>query len=68
MLHSKEDQYSLPDKAELLYEACGSPEKELVWFETGTHSRIRIHTEENRRKYDETVKRFLEERVGSKFS
>ena len=65
MLHSRMDQYSLPDKAELLYEACGSPEKELVWFETGTHSRIRIHTEENRAKFDAAIGSFLTDVLNS---
>lgn len=58
MLHSKEDQYSLPEKAEKLFEACCSREKKLVWFDTGAHSRIRIHTKENQEKYDEEVRLF----------
>ena len=40
-LHSKEDQYSLPDRAVELYEKCTAPKK-MVWFEHGRHSRIRI--------------------------
>ncbi|MBO4410834.1 MAG: hypothetical protein J5794_01400 [Lachnospiraceae bacterium] len=59
MLHSREDQYSLPEKAEELFKACGSEVKQLVWFDTGAHSRIRIHTKENRAAFDEAIKRFL---------
>ena len=55
MLHSREDKYSIPPQADYLYEHCTAP-KELVWFESGKHSRIRInHTE----KYDEAIISFL---------
>lgn len=56
MLQSKEDQYSKVENAEKLFQACGSKEKELVLFETGGHSLVRInHTE----KYDNAIKAFL---------
>ena len=58
MLHSREDIYSLPEKAEKMYETIKAPKK-LVWFATGGHSMIRIHNEENRIRYDEAVRRFL---------
>ncbi|MBP5271148.1 MAG: hypothetical protein ILO42_09350 [Clostridia bacterium] len=54
-LHSREDKYSLPDKAELLCEKCTAP-KRIVWFDRGAHSRIRIN---NTEKYDEAIKSFL---------
>ncbi len=54
-LHSREDQFSTPEKAEELYDACKAP-KELVWFDRGAHSRIRIN---NTEKYDDTILRFV---------
>ncbi len=58
-LHSKEDLYSLPDKAQQLYDLC-TADKRMVWFETSGHSRIRINYME---KYDEEVTRFLQEKI-----
>lgn len=57
MLHGKQDVFSLPEKAEILYEKCGSAMKELVWFEEGAHSQLRISNEEA---YDRAIKAFLE--------
>lgn len=42
MLHSREDAYSLPEKAQDLYDRCPAEHKELVWFERGAHSRLRL--------------------------
>ncbi len=53
-LHSREDVFSLPEKAELLYEKCKA-RKEMVWFETGAHSRLRIRHLEA---YDAAVRAF----------
>lgn len=58
MIHSKEDIYSLPEKAEIMYETI-SAEKKMVWFEHGAHSRIRILSEENRKRYDGVIEDFL---------
>ena len=55
MLHSKQDQYSLPEKAQLLYDRCPAP-KRLVWFDRGAHSRIRIN---NTEQYDNAILQFL---------
>ena len=55
-LHSREDQYSLPDKAQILYDKCTAP-KTSVWFDKGQHARIRIN---NTEKYDEAVNVFLD--------
>ena len=56
MLHSKEDRYSLPERAQDLYDACGSEQKTLVWFEHGAHSKLRpINTEQ----YDGAITEFL---------
>lgn len=59
MIHSKEDKFSLPSKALLLYEKCNSPKK-LVWFDKGAHSHIRIN---NVLEYDKTIKDFIEEYI-----
>lgn len=56
MLHSKEDIYSLPETAQVLYDTCGAEQKNLVWFEKGAHSRLRI-TDTN--KYDSSIRSFL---------
>lgn len=41
MVASKEDIFSLPKNTELLFEANGSPDKRLEWFEHGPHSHLR---------------------------
>lgn len=56
MLHGKQDVYSLPAKAEVLYEKCGSKQKELVWLEEGEHSQLRFN---NEAEYDEAIAVFL---------
>ena len=56
-LHSREDQFSLPDKAEILYGLCPSSEKRMVWFDHGEHSRIRITDPEA---YDRAVTAYLD--------
>ena len=50
-LHSREDVFSLPCEVQQVYDRCQS-DKQLVWFDKGAHSRIRINAPE---KYDETV-------------
>ena len=50
-LHGREDIYSLPEKAEKLYELCPS-KKKLVWFPTGGHSRLRIN---HPQQYDQAI-------------
>ncbi|MBQ6263420.1 MAG: alpha/beta fold hydrolase [Clostridia bacterium] len=56
-LHSRKDQYSLPEKTEIMYNKCTAPKK-IVWFDSGAHSRIRIN---NTEKYDAAVGEFLGE-------
>lgn len=58
MLHSKEDIYSLPSAAEVLYDTCVSEHKKLVWFEHGKHSQLRYTDKE---RYDAAIKDFLKE-------
>ena len=56
MLHSKEDLYSTPEYAQKLYNLAGCKQKELVWFEHGKHSMLRI-TDTNL--YDSSIRNFL---------
>lgn len=50
-LHSKQDTYSVPEKAQVLYDLCPA-EKSLVWFPKGAHSRIRINLPQE---YDQAI-------------
>ena len=56
MLHSKEDKYSKPILAQKLYDKAGSDMKELVWFDHGRHSMLRITDTD---KYDRTITEFV---------
>jgi pimeloyl-ACP methyl ester carboxylesterase len=56
MLHSKEDIYSTPENAQKLFDKIPHSDKELVWFEHGAHSKLRITDTE---KYDSSIKAFL---------
>ena len=49
------DTSSTPDKGQLLYDNTHS-KKELIWFEKGMHSHIRINAPE---KYDQSIVDFL---------
>ncbi len=57
MIHSKEDKYSTPSYAQIMYDMCPSKEKQLVWYENGAHSQLRITDTE---KYDATITAFLQ--------
>jgi fermentation-respiration switch protein FrsA (DUF1100 family) len=56
MLHGREDVFSLPAKAELLYALSPSAHKKLVWFDHGMHSHLKIVAPE---KYDAVVGEFI---------
>lgn len=56
MLHSREDRYSVPQNAQKLYDMCKSENKQLVWFEHGAHSMLRIT---DTARYDSAIKQFL---------
>lgn len=56
-LHSKEDTFSTPDKAQILYDKCTSKNKKIVFFEKGMHSRVRPNAKEQ---YDTTIVEFLQ--------
>ncbi|MGN1094083.1 MAG: alpha/beta hydrolase family protein, partial [Candidatus Neoclostridium sp.] len=58
-IYSKMDEYSRPEKAQQLYDACRS-DKTIVWFEKGVHSHVRINAVE---KYDGAIERFLSEKI-----
>lgn len=62
MYQSKEDLYSLPEKAKTLYENCTAPKK-LVYFEKGRHSHIKIN---NSARYDELIIDFLKDLCDNK--
>ena len=59
-LYSKEDIYSVPSDINEMYNLCGSESKEIVWFEKGIHSHIRINAEE---KYDSIIEDFIEKNI-----
>lgn len=58
MLHSREDKYSLPNRAEELYALCSSRHKKIVWFPRGGHSQLRYT---DKAAYDAAVKAFISE-------
>lgn len=58
MLHSREDEYSVPKYAQKLYDKAASEEKRLVWFEHGRHSLLR-YTDTD--KYDASIEQFVAE-------
>ncbi len=62
MLHSKEDIYSLPARAQEIYDKVPDGPKKIVWFERGSHSMLRLTDTE---KYDTAVKAFLENTIMS---
>lgn len=55
-LHSREDLFSTPDKAQELYDMCPSERKYIHWFEHGGHSRLRLINPEE---YDRTVTDYI---------
>lgn len=54
-IHSKKDIFSLPEKAQLLFDACPT-EKVVKWFEEGKHSHVRFS---NQKEYDQTIIDFV---------
>ena len=54
-LYSQEDRFSLPEKAQILYDKCQAP-KTIHWFANGAHSRIRVNDPEG---YDRAIADFL---------
>lgn len=58
MIQSKEDIYSLPEKAKDLLERCGSETKQLIYFDHGAHSRVRCNA---KARYDKVIQDFLKQ-------
>lgn len=58
MLHSKEDKYSTPQWAQKLFDKAGGDKKQLVWFDHGRHSMLRLT---DTAKYDQTIAEFVTE-------
>lgn len=56
ILAGKQDLYSVPEKTKILFEKCSSPKKDLVWFNEGRHSHLRIA---NEKAYDEAIIRWF---------
>ncbi len=57
-LQGRQDKSSLPKRCEMLYDACGSEDKRIVWFDKGAHSHLRIN---NMEEYDRAVTDFIKE-------
>lgn len=55
-LAGEHDLYSVPEKTKILYEKCASLQKEIVWFNDGSHSHLRIANEQA---YDEAIKNWF---------
>lgn len=52
----KLDAYCLPEKSEMIWQKCTSKNKEIHWFENGTHSKLRLSEPE---RYDQIIVEFL---------
>ena len=63
ILAGKQDRFSVPEKTRLLFNACSSPGKKLVWFEKGAHSHLRIANESA---YDQAISDWLKDLSGMK--
>ena len=59
-LYTRKDIFSKPDKSQLMFDKCGSENKEIKWFDKGLHSHIKINNEDE---YNATIKDFLSRNV-----
>ena len=57
-LYGKQDIFSIPQKSQLLFDACSSNDKKLIWFEKGGHSHLRIN---NTQEYDNAIINFFKD-------
>lgn len=57
-LYGEKDIFSIPPKTKLLFDACSSKNKQIVWFSEGGHSHLRIN---NKEKYDNAIVEFLKD-------
>jgi len=60
-LCSRKDPFSLPERSQQLYDKCGSDRKEIVWFDEGNHSHLRIANEEG---FDAAIAAFIHKNFG----
>ncbi|MGI6071807.1 MAG: alpha/beta hydrolase [Lachnospiraceae bacterium] len=60
-LCGEKDPFSLPKRSRELYEKCGAPAKEIVWFKEGNHSHLRIANEET---FDAAIINFVRKHFG----
>ena len=57
-LYGKKDIFSLPKKSQQLFDACSAEDKQLVWFNEGGHSHLRIN---NPKDYDNAIITFFKD-------
>ena len=55
-LYGKKDIFSIPEKSQKLFDACAATDKQLVWFEKGGQSHLRIN---NTEEYDNAIIKFF---------
>lgn len=55
-LYGKQDIFSIPEKSQILFDACSADDKKLIWFDKGGHSHLRIN---NTEAYDNAIIDFL---------
>ena len=56
-LFGRQDAFSVPPMSQKLFDATKTTHKELVWFENGSHSHLRLH---NTAQYDRAILTFLQ--------
>ncbi len=57
-LYGEKDIFSIPEKTKMLFAACKAGNKQLVWFDKGGHSHLRIN---NTTQYDQAIIDFFED-------
>lgn len=57
-LYGEKDIFSIPKKTKILFSACSSQNKKLVWFKKGGHSHLRINNIES---YDNAIIDFFKD-------
>ncbi len=55
-IHSEEDCFSLPERAQQMFDLCPSTQKQIKWFPKGAHSKLRVTDTEA---YDKAICDFL---------
>lgn len=57
-LYGKKDIFSIPEKTQMLFDACSAKDKKLIWFDKGGHSHLRIN---NTEEYDNAIIEFFKD-------